>query len=1017
MSEFILLDQPQVLNGTLNLAITPRCFDDVQRCGQEPISFLRKITGLPMLIFIQRGTNRVIYSLYTHWGSFFVTFTDKGVVLLTAFRQNRLRDNTDCLKYGVSVKGNDGVSISIKLNDAHQVFQTFQNGQEVLEETHSPQTAQELGYLLANQCSSTKPQRTPYLGPDSHKIPPQMEEYLALAEAYTQTEDDLERARAQQSPPLLYRDLEAARGFDRQDRMAYTVRVDDFEDSEYGVNKKIQIEQPDGTSLAATVLTADRSSEGNTLTLLLEDQVSFNALPKMGTLRPTYSDIQCEVRQSVIDGLRKGTSEASFLEQVLGYHQTAEFGNQDLRLLDAELKKQKYPPNRSQIEAIHRGINTKDILLVMGPPGTGKTTVILEWVKYFIKTEHKRVLISSQNNKAVDNVLERLTEERDISAIRAGNEAKVQTNMYPYLLENRIKQLQSDMESRNTTNLLRLAQLLEAFTTYGHTTDEVYRGHQTLNAQKRSLLVYADSYYSNIKRQFLENQQQRTSQRCEMEQILSEFRRWTFWMMDPQKHPILRLLLTPFRGVFRRQATKALKRYEQLYQAYCKNEQIGQGLFTKLNGLLNNSELLNRANQLAQFEEHLDCLQANLYHFPLEDDIFSDWKPPTLATNMDDTQLQVFIQQVWQYRDRIQALQETLAEWDQHVRAQSNYALSDLLLESVDLVGGTCIGINSQRKFARVDFDVTIIDEAGQIQIHNALVPMSRSPKVIMLGDHKQIPPIADQEQVALCQERDIDASLLETSLFERLYEQLPEQNKIMLDTQYRMPAQLGDLLSEWFYDGRYYSFEGKKNMPSICPDLFHAPFAIVDTSRETNRWEYKPEMGAGNRLEADLVALMVSCMLDSQGPHPLTPDAFGVISPYGEQVENMRRAIKKQIPTLSKAEVHEMVASLDSFQGQERKVILYSCTRSNTRSPERSRIGFLKELRRLNVALSRPKEQLVFVGDMDFLTSCRYGNGVGSETEFSAFIRLMMSHARQNGEIITVAELRHRVEVHYGRT
>lgn len=225
MSKFLLLDQPQALNGTLNLAVTPRCYDDVQRCGQEPISFLQKITGLPMLIFLQKGTNQVTYSLYTHWGSFSVKFTDKGVILLTAFRQNRLRDNTDCLKYGISVRGNNGVSISIKLNDAHQVFRTFQNGQEVLEETHSPQTVQELSSLLANKHGSTKPQWPPYSGPDKHQIPPQMEEYLALAEAYTQTEDDLERARAQQSPPLLYRDLEAAQGFDRQDRMAYTVRV------------------------------------------------------------------------------------------------------------------------------------------------------------------------------------------------------------------------------------------------------------------------------------------------------------------------------------------------------------------------------------------------------------------------------------------------------------------------------------------------------------------------------------------------------------------------------------------------------------------------------------------------------------------------------------------------------------------------------------------------------------------------------------------------------------------------
>ena len=123
----------------------------------------------------------------------------------------------------------------------------------------------------------------------------------------------------------------------------------------------------------------------------------------------------------------------------------------------------------------------------------------------------------------------------------------------------------------------------------------------------------------------------------------------------------------------------------------------------------------------------------------------------------------------------MECLRDASVEWNEHVSSQSNYALSDLLMESVDLVGGTCIGINSQRKFANVNFDVTIIDESGQIQIHNALVPMSRSPKVIMLGDHLQIPPIADEDQIALCEESGVDSSLLSTSLFERLYENVGE--------------------------------------------------------------------------------------------------------------------------------------------------------------------------------------------------------------------------------------------------
>ena len=105
------------------------------------------------------------------------------------------------------------------------------------------------------------------------------------------------------------------------------------------------------------------------------------------------------------------------------------------------------------------------------------------------------------------------------------------------------------------------------------------------------------------------------------------------------------------------------------------------------------------------------------------------------------------------------------------------------------------------------------------------------------------------------------------------------------------------------------------------------------------------------------------------------------------------------------------MVASLDSFQGQERSVILYSCTRSNTRPANRSRIGFLKELRRLNVALSRPLKELVFVGDIDFLSSCTNGEGTGSEREFSEFIKLMRQHAEKSGEFILSKEFLKRLE------
>lgn len=1009
MSNGIRLDLPRQLDGTLSMAVSARAFREVQGAGLTPVQTFRWLSGLDMLIFVPGRDDR--FRLYTHKGSFSVSITEEQVLLLTSYYRNKLRDNNDCLRFGVSVSCTGGFYISVK-NQNTKTYCAFRNGREIDEDQgkrlFSPAVADMLRRCLDEQREQRHIARSPAAAaPEEHRIPEQMEEYLATAEAYAAIENDLELARAQQSEPLYYYGLDAVTGFDRQDRMAYSVRCDQLDETAYAPNTKVQIELSGDRQLGATILSADPAPEGGyTLVLLLEDQVSRSELPSEGAIRPTFSDVQYEVRSNVIDSLRQGKSKAGFLEQVLGRHQTAGFESKDLRALDAELRRQKYPPNASQIEAIHRGINTKDILLVMGPPGTGKTTVILEWVKYFIKQEGKRVLISSQNNKAVDNVLERLTEERDISAIRAGNEAKVQANMYPYLLENRIKQLQTELELHSGENLKRLERLGTDYQAYGELLGRAVGDYQAIDAMAASLEHEADRRCAPLIEKLNAAAEEEKRQRRKLDEIRGSLRPILFFMGDPDRAMVLRILTTPFRKLLRGKAEKLLARYEECYAGY--REVRGRWLdaYRDLFSLYTDERLLDLAARQAQLEKRSTRWRSALARHPDDRDICGDLPWPDMARPMDTAGIHTLRQQLDARRQRVEGLHQAVDEWNSHIQSQSNYALSDLLLESADLVGGTCIGINSQRKFARVDFDVTIIDEAGQIQIHNALVPMSRSPKLIMLGDHKQIPPVADPEQVEMCEERDIDPSLLRASLFEALYERLPESNKIMLDTQYRMPAQLGDLLSEWFYDNKYYSFEGKRGMPGVWPGLFTSPFVVVDTSGDPGRREAKLETGASNPLEAELVARIVGCMTDPRDPNALDCGKFGVISPYKAQVEQMRNAIRKRVPALSREQIHEMVASLDSFQGQERKIIIYSCTRSNDRPPRAARIGFLKELRRLNVALSRPKEQLIFIGDIEFLSGCENGEGVGSERVFSQFIQLMMKHARAGGQVMTSEEL-----------
>lgn len=1014
MNDRILLDQPQTLSGQLVVSCTKRCYRELVGAGLTPDTVMRTLSALEMfVIWVQPRGNEFTHILYTRTGVYTLV-QDDGDLLLTTYRPTTLRDNNSCLKSGMAVEPSGGLVVRINITGEgdSRHFGIFHRGQSLDSLPDGPNANRELFPLLESLYESSRQNRRQRSANEPYRLPEGAEQMLSIAEGYTRTDADLEQARAQQVPPMIFWDFQPAASYDRQDRVAYTAFVNQYDEEQYVVDGKVQLEKEDGTVLGATIVALEQQGENRTVTLLFDDQISFSSLPHSGQIRPSYSDIQNEVRQDVIDDLRKGKSAAPFLGEVLGNFHTSGFTKKDLSALDAALQQKKYPPNDSQVDAIHRGIEANDILLVLGPPGTGKTTVILEWVKYFIKQEGKRVLISSQNNKAVDNVLERLTQEQGISSIRAGNEAKVQANMHPYLLENKLKNLREDVEKSVGDNQAELQALEEAYRDHLEVTRQTLDLLQQRSQTWKALGQQAEQRYGGYRRALLQNQQTRQQQTATLTALLRKIRRYEFFMVDPQAHPILRRLLTPVRALLRRPLRQAVSEYNDCFTRYWQNLYASQQTYFALCAMTKDEDLLHRAEALRVLVGAVDQRVETLRNPVNDRRIWPENPWPAFPTACNEKNLAAYFQAVSARQDRLVRLQAACAEWSDHVQSQSNYALSDLLLESADLVGSTCIGINSQRKFSRLNFDVTIIDEAGQIQIHNALVPISRSPKLIMLGDHLQIPPMVDDEQAALCEEQEIDTTFLGTSLFEYLYNNLPPENRAFLDTQYRMPAQIADLLGEWFYEGKYKSFSGKRNMPPICPALFASPFVVISTSDGgPARLEYKPEMGAGNHYEADLIVAIVCALMSGRFGPAMSAGDFGIISPYGEQVQNIRKKLRKALPGLSAIEIRDMVASLDSFQGQERNLILYSCTRSNRRPPDRSRIGFLKELRRLNVALSRPLKQLVFVGDIQFLSSCAGGEGRGSEAEFSAFIRLMCQHASEQGEYVLSREFIKRLE------
>jgi hypothetical protein len=320
-----------------------------------------------------------------------------------------------------------------------------------------------------------------------------------------------------------------------------------------------------------------------------------------------------------------------------------------------------------------------------------------------------------------------------------------------------------------------------------------------------------------------------------------------------------------------------------------------------------------------------------------------------------------------------------LGEWRTLLQTR-HQALYPTLIRMADVVGATCIGIATDARFEDLEFDLVIADEAGQIQAMDLLVPLVRAKKAVLVGDHKQLPPVVDEEiKKRLDVENLAQLEWLEKSLFEQIIqkESVPVTRKVMLDTQYRIPPLVADFISAEFYGNEYKT----GHTHTYSDQFFDHPMVFIDTQRadqrfETNVREVDGNPGYTNELEARLIVSLVHAYLKSGAE-------WGVIVPYKKQAELIRQKLRNQIPD---EELEDLVATVDSFQGKERDIIIFGFTRSN----RFGRVGFLTESRRLNVSLTRARHQLILVGDATFLAAT-------VEDEFSGFIGRLLSIVRKN--------------------
>ncbi len=327
---------------------------------------------------------------------------------------------------------------------------------------------------------------------------------------------------------------------------------------------------------------------------------------------------------------------------------------------------------------------------------------------------------------------------------------------------------------------------------------------------------------------------------------------------------------------------------------------------------------------------------------------------------------------LWQVRRDMREMRRRRREKAEHFHQKLD-RLKELAVElevritgdifgQVRVIASTLVGAGNKLLDGK-RFGTVFIDEAAQALEAACWIPIRRASRVILAGDHCQLPPTVKSLQA-------LKGGLGKT-LMERIVENKPECVSL-LEVQYRMNDEIMQFSSDYFYQGRM------KSAPEVAHRLIHegdAPILWFDTSTielgEDEQNDFKEKFvgetfGRINKGEANLTLSLLQIYFQRVGKQRILNDRIdvGIISPYRAQVQYLKRLIKKR--AFFKPFRHLIsVNTVDGFQGQERDVILISLVRAN----DMGQIGFLRDLRRMNVAITRARMKLFILGDAPTMT------------------------------------------------
>ena len=285
------------------------------------------------------------------------------------------------------------------------------------------------------------------------------------------------------------------------------------------------------------------------------------------------------------------------------------------------------------------------------------------------------------------------------------------------------------------------------------------------------------------------------------------------------------------------------------------------------------------------------------------------------------------------------------------------------LADRHQIIGVTCNQLAHLIDTRSLAFDLAIVDECSKATLPEWLMPLSVAAKGILVGDHKQLPPTFCSEEIEVLKDlQDHQERLIRNGVIDRLFEQAPPVHKGTLTTQYRMRPEIGEVVSQAFYDGQLChgrSAAARSRTPSPCANDAAIGWLTYHTKRRFPAYQGSPNgsPSPSNPIEAKLIARALARLADGL-PDGQSPPSVAVITPYSAQ----KSLIRKSLPSHLLEKLHIETDTVDAFQGREADVVLFSFVRNHGSA------RFYADPRRLNVALSRAKDRILLVGSLDYL-------------------------------------------------